>query len=374
METTVLHRTAQLGQSLWLDSISRKLLLTGGLEEWIDKGALGVTTNPAIFEQAIAGTTDYDEEIRRLAEEGKSAAEVYERLTLREVGTAADALRPVYDRTGGLDGYVSLEVNPLLAADAASTVSEARRLFSALSRPNVMIKIPATPEGIAAVATCVADGVNVNATLIFSTKQYASVARAYIEGLRQRAEKGLPLAVASVASVFVSRIDSAVDALLAGGEGAFADLKGRAAIDNTRMTYAEFKRIFSTDDAGWRSLFEKGARVQRPLWASTGTKNPAYSDVLYVESLIGKDTVNTVPPATLSAFLEHGKAEPRLEEDGEFARLRLARLAEAGIDLDAVCANLLKEGVEAFNVAFEGLMKSLAKKMEGHGTGETPKS
>jgi transaldolase len=286
---------------------------------------------------------------------------------LQEVGAAADVLRPVHHRTGGLDGYVSLEVNPLLAADAASTVSEARRLFSALSRPNVMIKIPATPEGIAAVETCVADGINVNATLIFSTRQYASVARAYIEGLRQRSGKGLSLQAASVASVFVSRIDSAVDALLAGKEDLEKDLKkdlqGRVAIDNTRMTYAEFKRIFSTENPEWRLLSEKGARVQRPLWASTGTKNPAYSDVLYVESLIGKDTVNTVPPATLNAFLEHGKAEGRLENDMESARLRLARLSKAGVDLDAVCAKLLKEGVEAFNMAFDGLMKSLAKKM-----------
>ena len=297
-----------------------------------------------------------------MAQKGKTAAEIYEILTLQEVGTAADALRPVYDRTDGLDGYVSLEVNPLLAADAASTVSEAGRLFSALSRPNVMIKIPATPEGITAIETCIAKGINVNATLIFSTKQYASAAQAYVEGLRRRAEKGLPLSIASVASVFVSRIDSAVDALLADKGETVSDLKGHIAIDNTRMTYAEFTRIFSTD--AWRLLSEKGARVQRPLWASTGTKNPMYSDVLYVESLIGKDTVNTVPPGTLNAFLEHGKAEIKLEEDLEPVRSRLARLAKAGVDLDAVCAKLLKDGVDAFNVAFDVLVQSLAKKIK----------
>jgi transaldolase len=362
MAVTVLHRTAQLGQSIWLDSISRKLLRTGELEEWIGKGVLGVTTNPAIFEQAIAKTTDYDEEILALSREGRSAAEIYEFLTLQEAGAAADVLRPVYDRTDGVDGYVSLEVNPLLAADAASTVSEAARLFSALSRPNVMIKIPATPEGITAIEACIADGINVNATLIFSTKQYISVAQAYIEGLRRRAEKELPLSIASVASVFVSRIDSAVDMLLSDKGEDLADLKGHIAIDNTRMTYAEFKRIFET--SGWRSLSEKGARVQRPLWASTGTKNTAYSDVLYVENLIGKDTVNTIPPVTLNAFLEHGKAETKLEEDIEPVRLRLERLAKAGIDLDVVCAKLLKEGVEAFNVAFEILMQSIAKKIK----------
>jgi transaldolase len=364
MTATVLHKTAQLGQSIWLDSISRKLLITGELKEWIDKGVRGVTTNPAIFEQAIAKTTDYDEEILTLSGEGKSPAEIYEILTLQEVGTAADVLRPVYDRTGGLDGYVSLEVNPLLAADAASTVSEAGRLFSALSRPNVMIKIPATPEGIAAIETCIAEGINVNATLIFSTKQYVSAAQAYIEGLRRRAGKGLPLSIASVASVFVSRIDSAVDASLSGKGEAVADLKGHSAIDNTRMTYAEFTRIFSTSADPWRFLSEKGARVQRPLWASTGTKNPMYSDVLYVESLIGKDTVNTVPPGTLNAFLEHGKAEIKLEGDLESVRSRLARLAKAGIDLDLVCAKLLKDGVDAFNVAFDVLLQSLAKKIK----------
>ena len=223
-----------------------------------------------------------------------------------------------------------------------------------------MIKIPATPEGITAIETCIAGGINVNATLIFSTKQYASVARAYIKGLQQRAEKGLPLSIASVASVFVSRIDSAAAALLSDKEEPLSDLKGHIALDNTRMTYAEFKRIFSADE--WRLLSEKGARVQRPLWASTGTKNPAYSDVLYVESLIGKDTVNTVPPATLNAFLEHGKAETKLEEDLEPARTRLARLAQVGIDIDVVCAKLLKDGVDAFNVAFDVLLQSLAKK------------
>jgi transaldolase len=362
MAVTVLHETAQLGQSVWLDSISRKLLRMGELEEWIAKGVLGVTTNPAIFEQAIAKTTDYDEEILALSREGKSAPEIYEFLTLQEVGAAADVLRPVYDRTNGVDGYVSLEVNPLLAADAASTVSEAARLFSALCRPNVMIKIPATPEGITAIETCIADGINVNATLIFSTKQYISVAQAYIQGLRRRAEKELPLSIASVASVFVSRIDSAVDPLLSQRGEALSDLKGHVAIDNTRMTYAEFKSIFEASD--WRLLSEKGARVQRPLWASTGTKNLAYSDVLYVENLIGKDTVNTIPPMTLNAFLEHGSAEIKLEEDLTLARSRLDRLAQAGINLDVVCANLLKEGVDAFNAAFDILTRSLAKKMK----------
>jgi transaldolase len=337
MGATVLHRAAQLGQSFWLDTIGRELLAAGGLDGWIEKGVLGVTTNPSIFERAIAGTTAYDGEIRELAGKGKSAAEIYECLTLEEVGAAADILRPVYDRTGGVDGYVSLEVSPLLATDAASTVSEAVRLFSALSRPNVMIKIPATPEGVSAAETCVADGINVNATLIFSVGQYEAAARAYLRGLEKRAARGLPLSVASVASVFVSRIDTAVDALLPEKE---APLRGRIAVDNARLTYARFRSLFS--NGGWIPLAEKGARVQRPLWASTGTKNPAYSDVLYLDSLIGKDTVNTVPPETLSAFLDHGKAEETLGNDLEGARGRLARLKGAGIDLDAVCAGLLR--------------------------------
>ncbi|GHS94979.1 hypothetical protein AGMMS50276_09010 [Synergistales bacterium] len=359
---TVLHKTAQLGQSLWLDTISRKLLRENGLSDWVLKGVMGVTTNPSIFEQAIAKSEDYDAEIRDLAKSGKSTAEIYETLTLQEVGAAADITRKVYDDTKGLDGYVSLEVNPLLARDFASTVSEAKRLFAALGRPNVMIKIPSTPESIPAVEECVADGINVNATLIFSVKQYASVAEAYIKGLVSRANKGLPLTVASVASVFVSRIDGAVDPSLTDKD---SDLRGHTAIDNTILTYARFKEIFSPLNSAWRGIADKGAKVQRPLWASTGTKNADYSDVYYIESLIGKDTVNTVPPSTLSAFLDHGKPEDVLKRGADDAKARLARLAGAGIDLGAVCDQLLQDGVAAFNAAFESLMKSIETKAKG---------
>ena len=360
MTKTVFHETASLGQSLWLDTISRELLLSKGLEDWIVKGVRGVTTNPAIFEQAIAKTTDYDAEIKGMAERGKTVAEIYETLTLQEVGAAADVLRPVYDNTGGLDGYVSLEVNPLLASDTASTVSEAVRLFKMLARPNVMIKIPATPEGVEAVEACIAAGVNVNATLIFSVEQYASVAGAYVKGLKKRAEAGLPLEIASVASVFVSRIDGAVDALLA--EKKEPSLKGHIAVDNTRITYRKFKEIFSKENECWQTLAKKGARVQRPLWASTGTKDPSYSDVLYVESFIGPDTVNTVPPKTLNAFLDHGKAAVTVENDIQGAEARLERLNKIGIDLRDVCAKLMADGVESFNVAFGSLMKSIENK------------
>ena len=356
---TVLHEAAELGQSVWLDTISRDLILSGGLERWIEQGVVGVTTNPSIFEQAIANTKDYDGEIAAMAREGREAAEIYEVLTLREVGSAADILRPVHERTQGLDGYVSLEVNPLLASDRESTVSEAKRLFAALDRPNVMIKIPATPEGVEALEDCIAAGVNVNSTLIFSEAQYASVAEGYIRGLEARALQRLPLAVASVASVFVSRVDTAVDKLLAArGETA---LLGRTAIDGIRATYRRFRDIFS--GPRWDVLAgpARGARVQRPLWASTGTKNPAYSDVLYLETLIGPDTVNTVPPKTLTAFLDHGRAERTLDAapDGALAK----RLGELGIDLDAVCSTLLSDGILAFESAFRSLLSAIEEKM-----------
>ena len=356
---TVLHEVAELGQSVWLDTISRDLILSGGLERWIEQGVVGVTTNPSIFEQAIANTKDYDGEIAAMAREGREAAEIYEVLTLREVGAAADILRPVHDRTRGLAGYVSLEVNPLLASDRDSTVSEAKRLFAALDRPNVMIKIPATPEGVDALEDCIAAGVNVNSTLIFSAAQYASVAEAYVRGLEARALRHLPLTVASVASVFVSRVDTAVDKLLAArGETA---LLGKTAIDGIRATYRRFRDIFS--GPRWDVLAGpgRGVRVQRPLWASTGTKNPAYSDVLYLEPLIGPETGNTVPPQTLTAFLDHGRAERTLDAapDGALAK----RLAELGIDLDAVCSTLLSDGLSAFESAFRSLLLAIEEKM-----------
>ena len=243
---TVLHDVFDLGQSAWLDYISRDLIASGGLAEWIEKGVVGVTTNPSIFENAIAKTSDYDKEIASLAAKGQSASDIYETLTLQEVGAAADIMRPVYDKTKGVDGYVSLEVNPLLASDKETTISEAKRLFGILNRPNVMIKIPATPEGIEALSECIAAGVNANSTLIFSEEQYAGVAKAYIKGLKARAAKGESLSVASVASVFVSRVDTAVDkALSEKGESAFC---GKIAVDSIRLTYQRFKSIFSGSD------------------------------------------------------------------------------------------------------------------------------
>ncbi|MBQ7544169.1 MAG: transaldolase [Synergistaceae bacterium] len=333
---TSIHEAFKLGQSIWLDYISKDLIASGGLQGWIDKGVVGVTTNPSIFENAIAKTTDYDAEIAALHAQGKTTAEIYEVLTLQEVGAAADILRPVYDKTGGKDGYVSLEVNPLLASDRDTTISEAKRLFALLNRPNVMIKIPATPEGIEALTECIAASVNVNSTLIFSRAQYEAVARAYIEGTKRGGR------AASVASVFVSRVDGAVDKLLP------PELQGRIAVDGIKLMYQAFKKLFAGQE-----------QVQRPLWASTGTKNKAYSDVKYVEELIGPDTVNTVPPATLNAFVDHGHAALTLEQGLAQAEADLAGLT---FSMDDVCAKLLADGLEAFNGAFRSLMSAIEQK------------
>ena len=336
---TTIHEAYNLGQSIWLDYISRPLIKSGGLADWIDKGVTGVTTNPSIFENAIAKTSDYDAEIKALSSSGKSAAEIYEALTLEEVGAAADIMRPVYDRTGGKDGYVSLEVNPLIASDRDTTISEAKRLFALLARPNVMIKIPATPEGISALTECIASSVNVNSTLIFSPEQYRAVAEAYIAGTKRGGK------AASVASVFVSRVDSAVDKLLPD------NLKGHIAVDGIKLMYQDFKRLF----AG-------ASQVQRPLWASTGTKNPAYPDTLYIDTLIGADTVNTVPPKTLEAFVDHGHAALTVETGLDEARRNLAGLEGLGVKIGEVYSKLLADGLESFNGAFRSLMSAIEAK------------
>jgi transaldolase len=359
---TKLHELNQLGQSVWYDNIRRALLDSGELAAFIADGVSGVTSNPSIFEKAIAGSNDYDEALQELVKANKSVDEIYETLALEDIGRTADLLRPVYERSEGVDGYVSLEVSPTLAHDTANTIAEAQRLFGALARPNVMIKVPATPAGMPAIETLIAAGVNVNATLIFALDQYAAVARAYIAGLERRAEAGDDLgAVASVASFFVSRLDSAVDKLLEGhSEG--ASLLGASAVANAKIAYVRFKEIFS--GTRWEKLVAQGARVQRPLWASTSTKNPAYPDTLYVDTLIGPDTVNTIPPHTLLAVLDHGTVAPTLESGVDEARVQLARLAELGIDLDAVTQELLDKGVAAFAGSFESLLNSVADKRE----------
>ena len=354
-----LHELYQLGQSVWYDNISRALLESGEMQALIDDGVVGVTSNPSIFEKAIAQSSDYDSAIRELAQAGKSTNEIYEALALEDIGETADLLRPVYDKTGGVDGYISLEVSPTLARDTEGTIAEARRLFAALNRPNIMIKVPATPEGIPAIETLTADGININVTLIFSLSSYEDVMNAYITGLEKRVDSGQSVDnISSVASFFVSRVDTAVDkALDAAGN---KTLQGKIAIANAKVAYTRFQQVFS--NARWQKLAEKGARVQRPLWASTSTKNPAYPDTLYVDTLIGPDTVNTVPPATVKAFKAQGKVAVTLTEGVAEGASQLKALAQVGVDLAVITDKLQEDGVGSFAKSFESLMDSIESK------------
>ena len=358
---TKVHDLTGLGQAIWFDYIRRSFTNTGELQKLLDQGVRGVTSNPAIFEKAIAGSADYDDDITQLVDAGKSIDEIYEVLVLDDIGKAADLLRPLYDQSNGEDGYVSLEVSPTLAHDTEGTIAEAKRLFTALNRPNVMIKIPATPAGIPAIETVIAVGINVNVTLIFSLSQYEPVALAYITGLEKLAASGGDVGkIASVASFFVSRVDGKVDAAL--DKTGNQDLQGKIAIDNARLAYDRFRQLFSGER--WDNLAQAGARVQRPLWASTGVKNPHYPDTLYVDTLIGPDTVNTVPPATLQAFMDHGTAASTITHDVAGARNRTAQLAQLGIDLEAITQQLQDDGVAAFVDAFEALISSIAEKRD----------
>jgi len=356
---TKLHELAGIGQAIWFDYIRRSLITSGEMQSLIETGVRGVTSNPTIFEKAIAGSTDYDADLRDLVKKGKSIDEIYEDLTLWDIAHTADLFRPVYDKTQGLDGYVSLEVDPTLAYDTERTISEARRLFTTLNRPNVMIKVPATKQGIPAVETLIGEGINVNVTLLFSVKFYEEVALAYIAGLEKLAESGGDLSkVASVASFFVSRVDTSVDAAL--DKIGSNQLQGKIAIANAKLAYEIFHRLFS--GPRWEKLAAKGAQVQRLLWASTGTKNPDYSDTLYLDELIGAHTVNTVPPATLQAYLDHGKVLSTLGEGLDDARDQIEKIAHLGIDLDAITDKLQKDGVDSFAKSFESLMSSIGDK------------
>ena len=348
------------GQSIWLDYIDRNLLDNGGLRRLVDSGVTGVTTNPTIFHKAIAGTGDYDKSIRKLLQRDHEIGpvELCESLMVADVQAAADVLRSVFDRTGGRDGYVSLEVPPDLAHDEAHTVATAHRLRDAVERPNVLIKVPGTAEGVRAFERLTAEGVSVNVTLLFAVSRYEEVVRAWARGLARNRN---PQAIASVASFFVSRVDSKVDKRLEGVTAPDAQrLKGRIAIANAKLAYRRFHELLAEPDIA-RQL-ERGARPQRPLWASTSTKNPAYRDVLYIESLIGPDTVNTVPPETLDAFLNHGEARNTLEQEADAAQRDVAALAAHGIDLDAVTRELESEGVTAFRDSWDKLLASLKEK------------
>jgi transaldolase/glucose-6-phosphate isomerase len=363
---TKLHDLAELGQAIWLDYIRRAFIQSGDLKDLVDDGLRGVTSNPSIFEKAIAGSNDYDEDLLRLSDEAEAVGyrQVYEALAIEDIQMAADVLRPVYDATDGADGYVSLEVSPDLAYDTGGTIEEARRLFQAVDRPNVMIKVPATREGIPAIETLISEGVNVNVTLMFSLEQYDRVAEAYISGLEALdAGDGDVSEVASVASFFVSRVDVMVDRMLDEiGTPAAEELKGTIGIANAKMAYQRFKATFSSDR--WARLEEKGARLQRVLWASTSTKDPTYSDTLYPDNLIGPHTINTLPPSTLNAFRDHGTVALTLEKQLTTAQAHLERLGDLGIELDQVTDDLLQEGVEKFAKPFSDLMESIEEKVE----------
>jgi transaldolase len=362
MAVTKLHMLAEIGQSVWLDYLQRSFLTSGGLQSDVQKGLRGVTSNPALFEKAIADSNDYDDQIAKLAMEGKSAEEIYEELAVQDARLATDILRPVFDETGGTDGFFSLEVNPHLAYDRQDTVSEAIRLFRAVGRPNLMIKVPATAEGVMAFQELIEEGININVTLMFSQEQYDQVAEAYITALENRAAKVYDLKqIASVASIFISRLDSKVDKMLEVFVTPKAEaLQGTIGIANAKMVYQRYKHYFGSER--WQRLAEKGARTQRVLYGSTSTKNPAYPDVMYVENLIGPQTVNTIPPKTLEAFLDHGVVKLTLESELAAAQSQLESLPELGIQLDAVMQELLEEGVRAFIEPYDALMKAVDEK------------
>jgi len=361
----------QQGQSVWLDYIRRKALLSGDVRQLIEKDGLrGMTANPAIFQAAIAAGDDYDELIERMVRDGAEPVAIYEQIAVEDIQTACDQFRPVYDQTDSLDGYVSLEVSPLLAHNTEGTLEEARRLWAWVDRPNLMIKVPGTAAGVPAIETLLAEGINVNVTLLFAIEAYEAVAWAYVRALERRVAEGKPVdKIASVASFFVSRVDVLIDPTLDKKAAAETDaakkakiegLRGKAAIANAKLAYQSFKTIFG--DKRFTALKSHGARVQRPLWASTSVKNPAYSDLLYADSLIGRDTVDTMPRETLEAFRDHGTVKNTVESDVAGARAALASLAEAGIDMKAVTDQLEKEGVDKFEQAFEGLIKGIVEK------------
>ena len=353
----------ELGQSIWYDNIERRLLDNGALKAMIEAGDIyGVTSNPSIFNNAIAKSSDYDGELERLAGEGLDANAIFDRLAIQDIQAATDLFQPLYESTQGGDGYVSIEVHPDYARDTEKTVAEAARLWQAVERPNLMVKIPATKEGLPAIRQSIAAGINVNITLIFSQQRYAEVMEAYIAGLEDRLAAGQPIAnVASVASFFVSRIDSKIDKWLdeEGSEAALA-LKGKIAVANAKQAYQLFLDTFASER--FSALAEQGGRKQRPLWASTSTKNPDYPDTLYVDELIGPETVNTVPPKTLEAFKEHGNPALSIEQDLDAANAAIEGLAALGLSLDEATAQLEDEGVAAFSKAIHALLATIEER------------
>ncbi|MDA1278955.1 MAG: transaldolase [Chloroflexi bacterium] len=360
-----IQKALKNGQSIWLDSISRDMLRSGGLQEFVDLGVTGVTSNPSIFDKAIADSDIYDESILEYAEGGADPQSIFERLAVDDIRDAADVLRPVYDGAGRRDGFVSIEVSPTLADDTDGTVNEAHRLWDAIDRPNVMIKVPGTAAGLPAIKALISEGINVNVTLLFAIDAYRAAANAYIEGLSAYAKsgRGNTGSVASVASFFVSRVDTSVDNALPEGH----DLRGKIGIANAKAAYAEFGEMFDRKLGGGGSFFPlhtTGAQVQRPLWASTGVKNPNYPDTLYIDGLMGPDTVNTVPEATMKALLDHGKPGVELTRGLDQARSQLNALSEAGVSLSAITDDLLTAGVKAFADSYASLLGRIDQKLK----------
>ncbi|MCX5716257.1 MAG: transaldolase [Candidatus Omnitrophica bacterium] len=348
------------GQSPWYDNVERRLFKNGEFQRLINEyGIVGVTSNPTIFDKAISSSNDYDEAIRKLVKDGKSVSEIYDALTTEDIATAADMLLDTYKATKGIDGYVSIEVLPDYAYDPKKTVEYARKLFKELNRKNILIKVPGTREGLPAIRQLIADGINVNVTLLFSVAHYEAVAKAYIDGLKDRLNKKQKLGdVTSVASVFISRIDTKIDKMLE--EKNAARLCGKAAVANSKIIYRRFKDIFWSKD--FEGLKKNGANIQRALWASTSTKNPGYRDVKYVEELIGPDTINTMPHQTVIAFHDHGVVNSNIGQGPDEAKKIRGELRSFGIDINDVCENLQKEGVKAFIDSFNSLIGSIGKK------------
>ncbi|MBW4594750.1 MAG: transaldolase [Brasilonema angustatum HA4187-MV1] len=376
MATNQLLEIKNYGQSIWMDNLTRDIIQSGELKDQVEnKGICGITSNPAIFEKAIAGNAIYDADIEAGIKAGLPTEKIYESLVFADIRNACDILRPVYDATDGLDGYVSIEVPPSISDDTQATIKEARRYYQEIGRENVMIKIPGTKAGLPAVEQVIADGINVNITLLFSVDSYIKTAWAYISGLEKRAAEGKDISkIASVASFFLSRIDSnidgKIDAKLKKGvddialEAKLRDVKGKVAIANAKIAYQEYKKIIQTDS--WKALAAKGAKVQRLLWASTSTKDPSYSDVMYVDELVGPDTVNTLPPATIDACADHCDVASRIETGTEEAYQLIESLKDPdiNIDINKVMDELLVEGIDKFVKPFESLMNSLESKVK----------
>jgi transaldolase len=371
-----LRKLGELGQSVWLDYMRRNLITSGELERLIrDDGIKGLTSNPTIFQKAVAESEDYDDLFREWAPKGAGPGEVFEALAVRDIRDATRIFRPVWEATKRRDGYSSIEVSPTLAHDTQASLVEARRLWKAVGAPNVMVKIPGTVEGLPAIEQAISEGININITLLFSQDAYVAVTEAFQRGLEQRAARGEDIShIASVASFFVSRIDALVEKTMAAREKAgatpaqkalFSEVAGRVAIANAKQTYQRYLKIFSTPR--WKALADKGAQSQRVLWASTGTKNPKYSDVLYVEELIGPDTVNTVPPATLDAYRDHGKPQRTLDQGLDAADTTMRKLEESGISMKAITDQLIEDGVKSFDASFQELLSAVGARLRAGG-------